>query len=263
MPGLESQAAAPPPALHFAGLLIHPMTVEQTIEALTGRRPEAPFAAFITPNIEHIYWRRKNPEFDAASAAAFVSTNDSRILHRIASLAGLELKFAPGAYVVDRLFREALAKDDPIAIIGATPEVVDRVKAEFGLTRVAHHIPPMGLINDEAAVREAIDFVAAHPSRYVIVAMGPPQSEQFCRRVALDGRATGLGLCVGSSLTVLTGQARAAPGWMERSGLVWLYRLAREPRRLWRRYLVRGLYGVGACARDILARRLGLGRVLA
>lgn len=257
MTGPESQAAALPPALHFAGLLIHPLTVEEAVGALAGRDPAAPFAAFVTPNIEHVYWRRKNPEFDAASAAAFVSTNDSRILHRIARLAGLELNFAPGAYVVDRLFHGPLARDEPIAVVGAAPEVVDRVKAQFGLTRVAHHAPPMGFIHDPQAVRAAIDFVAAHPSRFVIVAMGPPQSEQFCRRAAEDGRCTGLGLCVGSSLTVLTGQAKAAPGWMERSGLVWLYRLAREPRRLWRRYLVRGLYGVGACARDVLARRLG------
>ena len=129
---------------------------------------------------------------------------------------------------------------------------------QFGLTRVAHHNPPMGFIHDADAVRAAVDFVAAHPGRFVFVAMGPPQSEKFCQRIIDDGRATGLGLCIGSSITTLTGRTPSAPRWMEDRGLVWLYRLAREPGRLWRRYLVRGLYGLGLGLIDSVAFRLGL-----
>jgi N-acetylglucosaminyldiphosphoundecaprenol N-acetyl-beta-D-mannosaminyltransferase len=50
---------------------------------------------------------------------------------------------------------------------------------------------------------------------------------------------------------------------MEHSGLVWLYRLIKEPGRLWRRYLVRGLAGVALCVADIFAWRLGLRRHIA
>jgi exopolysaccharide biosynthesis WecB/TagA/CpsF family protein len=140
------------------------------------------------------------------------------------------------------------------------PELVADLKAKFGLTQVAHHNPPMGFIFNDAAVGDAIDFVAAHPARFVFVAMGPPQSEKFCQRVIADGRSTGIGLCIGSSLAVLTGQSNPAPDAMERTGLVWLYRLAKEPRRLWRRYLMRGLYGLGVGLGDVLAIRLGLRR---
>jgi UDP-N-acetyl-D-mannosaminuronic acid transferase (WecB/TagA/CpsF family) len=45
---------------------------------------------------------------------------------------------------------------------------------------------------------------------------------------------------------------------MEKSALVWLYRLAREPKRLWRRYLVRGVFGLGYGLWDALRLRLGL-----
>jgi exopolysaccharide biosynthesis WecB/TagA/CpsF family protein len=223
---------------------------------MADRPASAAFAVYTTPNIEHIYLRQTNAEFDAVCEGALISTNDSRILHKLAELAGLELYFAPGAYVVDRLFHQVIAKDDPICVIGGTASIIERVREQFGLARIAHHIPPMGFIHDAQAVAAAVDFVAAHPSRFVIVAMGPPQSEQFCQRVLTDGRAVGIGLCVGSSLTVLTGQANPAPDWMENSGLVWLYRLVKEPRRLWRRYLVRGLYGLLACLRDVIAHRL-------
>ena len=43
---------------------------------------------------------------------------------------------------------------------------------------------------------------------------------------------------VGAAFDLLTGQVRQAPGWMQRAGLEWLFRLIQEPRRLWKRYLV-------------------------
>jgi N-acetylglucosaminyldiphosphoundecaprenol N-acetyl-beta-D-mannosaminyltransferase len=45
---------------------------------------------------------------------------------------------------------------------------------------------------------------------------------------------------------------------MEQRGLVWLYRLIREPRRLWRRYLVNDLVGLALCLADLVALRLRL-----
>lgn len=104
----------------------------------------------------------------------------------------------------------------------------------------------------------AVEFVVAHPARFVFIAMGPPQSEKLCLRIIEDGRSTGLGLCIGSSITTLIGRTPPAPQWMEDRGLVWLYRLLREPGRLWRRYLVRGLYGLGLGLIDSLALRLRL-----
>jgi len=242
----------------FAGLRFTPLSVEQTVDALERRPAAAPFTTFVTPNAEHAYLRRRNSEFRKAGDACWISTNDSRVLRRAARLAGLDLDFAPGAYVVDRLVRSGIAKDEPITVIGATPAIIDTLRVQFGFTQVQHHVPPMGMIGNDQAVREAIDFIAAHPARFVFVAMGPPQSEQFCQRVIDDGRATGIGLCIGSSLAVLTGRSDPAPDWMERSGTVWAYRLLKEPGRLWRRYLVRGMIAMGLCVADIVRIRLGL-----
>lgn len=247
-----------PRAVRFAGLRFTPMTVAQAVQALDHRAATAPFTAFVTPNAEHAYLRRVDAEFRACGDGCFVSTNDSRVLGRAAKLAGLDLEFAPGAYVVPALFEQVIRPDEPITIIGCLPALVADLKTKFGLTTVNHHNPPMGFIFDDAAVRVAVDFVAAHPARFVFVAMGPPQSEKFCQRVSIDGRSTGIGLCIGSSLAVLTQQSNPAPDIMERTGLVWLYRLVKEPKRLWRRYLVRGLYGLMIGLGDILALRLGL-----
>ena len=243
--------------VRFAGLRFTPLCVEDTVSALLARPATSPFAAFVTPNAEHAYLRRGNAEFRAAGDDCWISTNDSRVLRRAALLAGLELDFAPGAHVVDRLVRNGIGRNEPVTVIGATPEIVAALGDRFGFTAIHHHVPPMGMIRDDRAVRAAIDFIVEHPARFVFVAMGPPQSEQFCQRVIADGRSTGIGLCIGSSLSVLAGSSDPAPDWMERAGMVWAYRLIKEPGRLWRRYLVRGMIAMGLCVGDIVRIRLG------
>jgi len=45
-------------------------------------------------------------------------------------------------------------------------------------------------------------------------------------------------IAVGAAFNFHAGRLAQAPPWMQRAGLEWLYRLLREPRRLWRRYLL-------------------------
>lgn len=56
-------------------------------------------------------------------------------------------------------------------------------------------------------------------------------------------------LGVGAAFDMHAGLLAQAPGWMQRAGLEWLYRLVREPRRLWRRYLRNNPRFVWAIAR--------------
>ena len=55
---------------------------------------------------------------------------------------------------------------------------------------------------------------------------------------------------VGAAFDFLSGRKPQAPRWMQRNGLEWLFRLATEPRRLWRRYLVNNTAFLGALTRE-------------
>jgi len=72
--------------------------------------------------------------------------------------------------------------------------------------------------------------------RVVFVGLGAPKQELWLAAHAPDLPATVL-VGVGAAIDVLAGRFTAAPRWMTRVGLEWLYRLAHEPRRLARRYL--------------------------
>jgi N-acetylglucosaminyldiphosphoundecaprenol N-acetyl-beta-D-mannosaminyltransferase len=54
------------------------------------------------------------------------------------------------------------------------------------------------------------------------------------------GASRGVGLCIGASVDFVLGDRPRAPRWVQRLNLEWAFRLASEPARLWRRYLVEG-----------------------
>ena len=56
----------------------------------------------------------------------------------------------------------------------------------------------------------------------------------------LDALRPAVAIGVGASLDFISGQITRAPRWMSNAGFEWAYRLAHDPKRLWKRYLVRG-----------------------
>jgi hypothetical protein len=90
----------------------------------------------------------------------------------------------------------------------------------------------------------------------VILGMGAPRQERLARRLRAAAPAPVGIVCGGGVLDFLSGRARRAPVWMRASGLEWLFRLGREPRRLFARYVVGNpLFVLRALGAARLARR--------
>jgi N-acetylglucosaminyldiphosphoundecaprenol N-acetyl-beta-D-mannosaminyltransferase len=69
------------------------------------------------------------------------------------------------------------------------------------------------------------------------MALGAPRQELLIDALR-DRIRPAVSLGIGAGLDFIAGTVQRAPRVLQRLGLEWLYRLAREPRRLWRRYLV-------------------------
>jgi len=81
----------------------------------------------------------------------------------------------------------------------------------------------------------AVERINASGAKILWVGLGAPKQERWM--AAHLGRVKPVMVGVGAAFDFLTGRVRQAPRWMMRAGLEWLFRLATEPRRLWRRYL--------------------------
>lgn len=95
-----------------------------------------------------------------------------------------------------------------------------------------HH----GFLTPELSAQVVAAINAARPD-LLVVGMGVPQQERWLW-AHWDQLEVPVAWCVGALFDYLAGAFPRAPRWMRRLGLEWLFRLALEPRRLWRRYLL-------------------------
>ncbi len=213
-----------------------------SFSALAAAHGRHRYGYVVTPNADHLIRLHDDATFRALYADASHILNDSRVVAHILSLTRhLRLPVCTGSDLTARLFERVIAPDDPIVLIGGTAAQAELLRQRHGLTRLAHHNPPMGFIRDPAQVETCLRFVEAHsPFRFALLAVGSPQQEVIAQRLLQRDRARGLALCIGASIDFLTGVERRAPAWMGRAGLEWLHRLLMSPTRLAGRYLVRG-----------------------
>jgi len=213
---------------------------DTAIQRIAEREPKKKFEFVVTPNVDHLVRLRRDGLLAPLYAQAWMTVCDSRVLELIAGLSGADVDVTPGSDLTACLFDNVIVRTEPITVIGGSQDVIDTVKARYGLTDVRWHNPPMGLRTNPEAVSDCAAFVAANPSRFVFLCVGSPQQEMIAEACLDRGDCTGIGLCVGASLDFLGGQAERAPKWMQNARLEWLHRLAQEPQRMWRRYLVDG-----------------------
>ena len=205
-----------------------------------ARRPaDAPFAYVVTPNADHLVRLGRRPDLAPLYDRAMLRTLDSRVVQRLCRWLGLAAPaVVTGSDLTEAILTTRLDRGERVTIIGLRAAHLPALIAHCGIAPPAHFDPPMGFEHDPAAMREATEFVLAHPARFVFLAVGSPRQEKLAAAIQATGRANGTGLCIGASLEFLAGVSVRAPGWMRRAGLEWLHRLAGDPRRLARRYFL-------------------------
>lgn len=114
-------------------------------------------------------------------------------------------------------------------------QVLERAARDFPGIQLAGHAPPFAPLEAMDLDSEA-SRINASGAHIVLVSLGCPKQERWM--AAMKGRVKGVMLGVGGAFLLYAGVDTRAPKWMRDLSLEWLYRLALEPRRLWKRYLV-------------------------
>jgi len=228
---------ATPPSVPLLGLRFADMGVADAASWLAARDASAPFAAVVTPNADHLVRLHRQPGLRVAYRQAGLCLLDSQVVARAARMLGLPVpRVCPGSDLAEALL--ARLAGQRITVVGLRAPGVAPLRQRFALAGIAHLDPPMGFWRDPGELRAAVDFVLAHPARFTFLAVGSPGQEILAQAITAAGQATGVGLCIGAGLEFLAGARTRAPAWMRRAGLEWLHRLAQEPRRMARRYLL-------------------------
>jgi N-acetylglucosaminyldiphosphoundecaprenol N-acetyl-beta-D-mannosaminyltransferase len=137
------------------------------------------------------------------------------------------------------LLEMAASSGLPVAFYGGAPKVLERllevVTARFAGLRVAYSwSPPFRALTPEEDARIVSD-INQSGARILFIGLNTPKQDYWM--AAHRGRIQAVMVGVGAAFDFLAGSKPQAPRWMMPLGLEWLFRLATEPRRLWKRYL--------------------------
>lgn len=204
----------------------------------------------VTPNVDHIIKLEKDKEFQEVYQHASLSLTDGQPLVWLSKLYGMPIKQkVSGSDLFPLLCEMAAKKGYSMFFLGAAEGVSDiaakRLKARYpGLQVVGTCSPQFGFEKDQVELERVISLVNCAKPHILIVALGAPKQEKFMYRYREQlGAPVSLGL--GASLDFEAGTVKRAPAWMSKCGLEWFYRFCKEPKRMFKRYLIDDIKIIG------------------
>lgn len=217
--------------------------------------------AVATLNVDHLVKLRKLPGFRQAYARQDLVTADGHPIVWLSRLSNRPVSLVTGSGLVEPLARLAAEENVPVALVGATPETLALAAAALiqnhpHLKVTACLAPGQGFDPFGAEADCIVQALRDSGARLAFIALGAPRQETFaarCRELLPD---VGF-VSVGAGLDFVAGSQRRAPAWVQSLALEWLWRAAREPRRLGMRYLECALAIPRVTLETVLTERFG------
>jgi N-acetylglucosaminyldiphosphoundecaprenol N-acetyl-beta-D-mannosaminyltransferase len=211
-------------------------------------------------NVHTVMASREDPELRAALVGSAVNVPDGQPLVWAINALGHSL---PGRVYGPELMARACARAAELGHRfylyggrnqGALVQLALNLRKRYpGVKIVGGYSPPHRPLTDEE--QEAIIEEINHSGADVVWAgIGVPKQEKWMAEAQPRLEAPVL-IGVGAAFDFHAGLVPQAPNWIQESGLEWAYRLAHEPRRLWKRYVRYNPKFVGAFVRQLSAER--------
>lgn len=226
------------PRVELFGVAVDPLTMEQTVDAVRRFVRCGLPHQHVCLNAAKVVELDRNPDLAGAiSACDLVNVDGQAVVWASRLLRGAVPERVAGVDLFVNLLDEAASSGLRVYLLGARQDVVDavRARAEREHARLRVVGARSGYWNDEDEA-DVVAEVASSGADLLFLAIPSPRKELFLGEY---GEALGVPfrMGVGGSFDVYAGVTRRAPGWMQRTGLEWSYRLLQEPRRMFKRYL--------------------------
>ncbi len=235
--------------------------MDETLAAIGEIVERRRFAYAVTPNVDHVVKHRKSAQFRELYKKASLVVADGVPLLWAARLLGTPLKARiNGTDLFERTCQFAAERGYSVFLLGGSPGAATSAREKLtqrhpALKFAGSVCPPFGFYKNEDQNKAIQETIRASRADILFVGLGAPQQEQWMCDYG-EGSGVAFAIGVGVSFSFVGGLIPRAPVWMQRNGLEWLWRLGKEPRRLWRRYLLEDLPFFGMLLRAMLKRTL-------
>jgi N-acetylglucosaminyldiphosphoundecaprenol N-acetyl-beta-D-mannosaminyltransferase len=161
-----------------------------------------------------------------------------------------------------RYCADAERRGEAVYFFGCSVETLAKLRTRLTeafprLVVAGMHSPPYRPLT-ESEDEELINSINGSGAHVVFVSLGCPKQEKWMAEHR--GRIEAVMIGVGAAFSYHAGTLKRAPAWMRNHGLEWLHRLASEPRRLWKRYLVTNTMFILGAVRQLAFDQTDSGR---
>ena len=196
-----------------------------------------------TPNVDHLMLARKDQEFKKAYENADLTVPDGVPIVFASRIYKNKLKQrVNGTDLIHNLSDLSGKKGYSIFFLGGKKDIAKKtseiLKHKFKIKIAGYHSPSFNINKKET--ESIINKINNSKSDILLVGLGPPKQEKWLY-YNKDKIKAKIGIGIGGSFDIISGNLKRAPLWMQNYGLEWLFRLIQEPKRLWKRYLIRDI----------------------
>lgn len=224
--------------VEFMGSKIDALTMQETLERISGVIERGESMQHVVVNVAKLVNMSRDKKLREIVNSCDLINADGAGIVMGAKLLGINVpERVAGIDLMQRLIAQASGKGHRVFFLGAEEEVVRDVVTHYRKTYPDLNICGYrnGYFKPEDEAKVAKKIRDAKPD-ILFVAMSSPKKEKFINAYK-DTMQVPFMMGVGGSFDVVAGKVKRAPVWMQNAGLEWFYRLAQEPRRMWKRYL--------------------------
>jgi N-acetylglucosaminyldiphosphoundecaprenol N-acetyl-beta-D-mannosaminyltransferase len=234
-------AANGPPRVDVLGVRISCLTLDSAVEEVSGWVDRAEHRYGCVTGVHGVMECQRDPQLLRVHNQSGLTTPDGMPMvwsarwagrREVSRVYGPDLMLAVLARAVDRGWSSFFYGGGP----GTAELLAERLTSRFPGLQVAGTLTPPFRSLTQQEDEETVEVLNDSGAQLVWVGLSTPKQERWMAEHVGRLRANVL-FGVGAAFDVHAGTMSQAPRWMQRSGLEWTYRLSREPRRLWRRYL--------------------------
>lgn len=213
--------------------------IEEIDKLINNKKP----SYIVTPNVDHIIKLESDNEFKTVYENADLILTDGMPLIWISKLKKTPIKEkVSGSDLFPKVCELAVKKEYSIFLLGAAEGVAikaaNNLKNKYkGLKIVGTYSPSYGFERNKDEIEEIIKNINEANPDILAVGVGAPKQEKFIYRYK-EKLNVPISLAIGATIDFEAGNIRRAPLWMQKHGLEWFYRLCKEPKRMFKRYLI-------------------------
>ncbi|HHD2741500.1 WecB/TagA/CpsF family glycosyltransferase [Clostridium perfringens] len=219
------------------------ISMDECIEKIDDLINNGKFNYLVTPNVDHIVKLDKDDEFLKVYNNADLIVTDGMPIIWYSKIIKRPIKEKiSGSDLFPKICELSAQKGYKIFLLGASEGVADIAKKKLqdkykGLNIVGVYSPKYGFEDDEIELNKIINIVKKSNTDILAVGLGAPKQEKFIFKYK-DILQVPLSLAIGATIDFEAGNVKRAPKWMQNSGLEWFYRLIKEPKRMYKRYIL-------------------------